>query len=186
MAEPKRPSPLLDGTLPRLRSMLAGAIAAGLAVEMQVHPGEASHARRRAFTVVLGEHRRLLLRPEGRSVSVSLIDENRGEDREITQNAARRLLEAAIADLTPQSVTPAAGQIWRRRKTHALVRVTEAINVGSATRPYYDVGWETLGRPTRRGRSYETYWLRDCEYVAASVDDPAASGHATDDRRPRE
>jgi len=56
------------------------------------------------------------------------------------------------------------GQIWRRRKTGKLVRITQAENVGVFT-PYFDVHWETVDKPVRRGTSYEDYWLKNCELV---------------------
>jgi hypothetical protein len=57
----------------------------------------------------------------------------------------------------------AKGQVWRRKKTGALLRVTRVENVGTDWLPYYDVRWETVEKPIRRGASYEDYWVKNCE-----------------------
>jgi hypothetical protein len=64
-----------------------------------------------------------------------------------------------------------AGAIWRRKKTGALVRITRAIDTTSVwnASTYYDIGWETVEKPIRRGQSYEEYWLRNCEPVDATA-----------------
>jgi len=64
------------------------------------------------------------------------------------------------------------GQIWRRKKTGKLVRITQAINLSSAgNEPYHDVHWETVDKPYRRGVSYEDYWVKNCELVEAEHDE---------------
>lgn len=57
------------------------------------------------------------------------------------------------------------GAIWRRRKTGALVRITRLKDTTSSwnSATYYDISWETVEKPTRRGQSYEDYWLKNCE-----------------------
>jgi len=63
------------------------------------------------------------------------------------------------------------GQIWRRRKSGKLVRVTQAHNLSSAgNAPYHDVHWETVDKPYRRGTSYEDYWVKNCELVREAAD----------------
>lgn len=59
------------------------------------------------------------------------------------------------------------GAIWRRKKTGALVRITAAKNHASSwdPTPYYDISWETVEKPIRRGVSYQDYWLKNCEPV---------------------
>jgi hypothetical protein len=57
------------------------------------------------------------------------------------------------------------GQVWRRKKTGALVRVVSVKNVARASAPYYDVAWENVVKPFRRGMSYEEYWYKNCELV---------------------
>ena len=64
-----------------------------------------------------------------------------------------------------EQTTVARGQIWRRRKNGRLVRVTRVENVSRGSAPYYDVAWETVAKPFRRGQSYEDYWYKNCEYV---------------------
>lgn len=60
------------------------------------------------------------------------------------------------------------GAIWRRKKTGALVRITTATNHASewSPYPYYDISWETVEKPIRRGVSYQDYWFKNCEPVA--------------------
>lgn len=63
----------------------------------------------------------------------------------------------------------AVGQVWRRKTTGALVRITRLVNTAHQSRePYYDVLWESLSKPTRRGCCWQDYWLRDNEFVEAS------------------
>jgi hypothetical protein len=59
------------------------------------------------------------------------------------------------------------GAIWRRKKTGALLRITRAADVSTlSSPPYYDVSWETVEKPIRRGISYQDYWLKNCEPVS--------------------
>jgi hypothetical protein len=57
------------------------------------------------------------------------------------------------------------GQVWRRKKNGALVKITALENVGRESAPYYDISWENVVKPFRRGRSYEEYWRKNCELV---------------------
>lgn len=59
------------------------------------------------------------------------------------------------------------GQVWRVRKTGTLRRITGLTNHSRPTsEPYYDVSWETVGtKPTRRGATYQEYFLKNCEFV---------------------
>ena len=59
------------------------------------------------------------------------------------------------------------GAIWRRRTTGALVRIAALKNCASPwnPQPYYDISWETVEKPTRRGASYQDYWFKNCEPV---------------------
>ena len=65
------------------------------------------------------------------------------------------------------------GAIWRRKKTGALVRIT-----GTRGIDYLDISWETVEKPVRRGQSYETYWLRNCEPFRSLMEAPM-SDHET-------
>jgi hypothetical protein len=59
------------------------------------------------------------------------------------------------------------GQVWRVRKTGKLRRVVALKNYGALYgEPYYDVSWETVDKPIRRGATYQDYFLRNCEFVA--------------------
>lgn len=62
------------------------------------------------------------------------------------------------------------GAIWRRKKTGALLRITQVIDTTSDWNPatYFDVHWETVEKPRRRGASFEDYWLRNCEPVTGA------------------
>ena len=73
----------------------------------------------------------------------------------------------------------AAGAIWRRRKTGALVRITKVHDISTRPGPssYYDIAWETVEKPVRRGVSFEDYWLRNCE----PVDHPERATSETDE-----
>ena len=63
------------------------------------------------------------------------------------------------------------GAIWRRKKTGALVRITKAEDVTPAWNPHshYDISWETVEKPIRRGVSYQDYWFKNCEPVIPPV-----------------
>jgi hypothetical protein len=57
------------------------------------------------------------------------------------------------------------GAIWRRRKPGALVRIVALKNHASSrnSTPYYDIGWEAVEKPVRRGASCQDYWFKSCE-----------------------
>lgn len=57
------------------------------------------------------------------------------------------------------------GQIWRVKKSGTLRRIVGLKNHASSYNPtpYYDVRWETVAKPIRRGCTYQDYWLKNCE-----------------------
>lgn len=59
------------------------------------------------------------------------------------------------------------GQVWRRKRTGALVRIVGLKNESrNAATPYYDVSWETHDTArVRRGTCWEDYWRRDNDPV---------------------
>lgn len=70
-----------------------------------------------------------------------------------------------MSDHNAETAQIVKGSLWRRKKTGAVLRITRLIDHGSAGRPYYDVRWETVEKPFRRGASYQDYWLKNCEPV---------------------